>query len=206
MSNLQVIARRCPVMSKALAVQSVRYRAASTVAGAATPAPAATAGACKHATMATAGMPKLNIHQKRTYVVPSKPVCIHATSKVPAQADSLESVHFKAGVYDTSKGICPHGAAAMKAASEAATMPFIRKRAPLAPAPAMATATTTATVGKPFNYEAFYQAELDKKHKDKSYRYFNNINRLAKNFPKAHMETEEKIVTVFCSNDYVCPP
>jgi hypothetical protein len=29
-----------------------------------------------------------------------------------------------------------------------------------------------------FDYETFYANELDKKHKDKSYRYFNNINRV----------------------------
>lgn len=54
-----------------------------------------------------------------------------------------------------------------------------------------------------FDYEGFYQAELDKKHKDKSYRYFNNINRLAKSFPRAHMATSEEEVTVWCSNDYL---
>ncbi|KAF2717197.1 5-aminolevulinate synthase [Polychaeton citri CBS 116435] len=54
-----------------------------------------------------------------------------------------------------------------------------------------------------FNYDAFYQAELDKKHKDKSYRYFNNINRLAQDFPRAHMATTEEKVTVWCSNDYL---
>lgn len=31
---------------------------------------------------------------------------------------------------------------------------------------------------KKFDYEAFYANELEKKHKDKSYRYFNNINRV----------------------------
>jgi len=31
---------------------------------------------------------------------------------------------------------------------------------------------------KKFDYEAFYATELDKKLKDKSYRYFNNINRV----------------------------
>jgi 5-aminolevulinate synthase len=31
---------------------------------------------------------------------------------------------------------------------------------------------------KKFSYEAFYANELEKKHKDKSYRYFNNINRV----------------------------
>ena len=54
-----------------------------------------------------------------------------------------------------------------------------------------------------FNYEGFYDAELDKKHKDKSYRYFNNINRLAQEFPRAHMSTREERVTVWCSNDYL---
>ena len=59
-----------------------------------------------------------------------------------------------------------------------------------------------ASVGK-FNYESFYNQELDKKHKDKSYRYFNNINRLAKEFPRAHMANAEERVTVWCANDYL---
>ena len=54
-----------------------------------------------------------------------------------------------------------------------------------------------------FDYEGFYNAELDKKHKDKSYRYFNNINRLAKEFPQAHMSSRDEKVTVWCSNDYL---
>ena len=54
-----------------------------------------------------------------------------------------------------------------------------------------------------FEYNGFYQAELDKKHKDKSYRYFNNINRLAKEFPRAHMSDKDERVTVWCSNDYL---
>lgn len=54
-----------------------------------------------------------------------------------------------------------------------------------------------------FDYEAFYNAELEKKHKDKSYRYFNNINRLAKEFPTAHMASKDERVTVWCSNDYL---
>ena len=54
-----------------------------------------------------------------------------------------------------------------------------------------------------FNYEGFYNAELEKKHKDKSYRYFNNINRLAQEFPRAHMSAKDEKVTVWCSNDYL---
>lgn len=57
--------------------------------------------------------------------------------------------------------------------------------------------------GAKFNYGGFYNAELDKKHKDKSYRYFNNINRLAREFPRAHMTNETERVTVWCSNDYL---
>lgn len=54
-----------------------------------------------------------------------------------------------------------------------------------------------------FDYEGFYNTELDKKHKDKSYRYFNNINRLAQEFPRAHMSAKDERVTVWCSNDYL---
>ena len=54
-----------------------------------------------------------------------------------------------------------------------------------------------------FAYEAFYENELEKKRQDKSYRYFNNINRLAKEFPRAHMSAPEERVTVWCSNDYL---
>lgn len=65
-----------------------------------------------------------------------------------------------------------------------------------------ASSATAAHLAK-FNYDAFYTAELDKKHKDKSYRYFNNINRLAKEFPRAHMANKEERVTVWCANDYL---
>lgn len=58
------------------------------------------------------------------------------------------------------------------------------------------------TVAK-FDYSEFYETELEKKHKDKSYRYFNNINRLAQEFPRAHMSARDKRVTVWCSNDYL---
>ena len=54
-----------------------------------------------------------------------------------------------------------------------------------------------------FDYEGFYTAELDKKHADRSYRYFNNINRLAQEFPRAHMAEANERVTVWCSNDYL---
>lgn len=57
--------------------------------------------------------------------------------------------------------------------------------------------------GAKFDYGAYYRTELDKKHRDKSYRYFNNINRLAKDFPRAHMASKDDRVTVWCANDYL---
>lgn len=78
-------------------------------------------------------------------------------------------------------------------------------RLPAKPAVSAGPATTTrpATHAGKFDYEGFYNHELEKKHKDKSYRYFNNINRLAKEFPRAHMATKEEKVTVWCANDYL---
>lgn len=76
-------------------------------------------------------------------------------------------------------------------------------------APAQKQANASNLPGQPasddakFNYDGFYQAELDKKHKDRSYRYFNNINRLAREFPRAHMANKEERVTVWCANDYL---
>ena len=55
----------------------------------------------------------------------------------------------------------------------------------------------------PFDYETFYHQELEKKRLDKSYRYFNNINRLAKEFPNGHTCTPEDRITVWCANDYL---
>lgn len=56
---------------------------------------------------------------------------------------------------------------------------------------------------KAFDYDSLYKAELDRKRKDRSYRFFNNINRLAQEFPKAHRNSEQDRVTVWCANDYL---
>ncbi|KAF7721156.1 mitochondrial 5-aminolevulinate synthase [Apophysomyces ossiformis] len=66
-----------------------------------------------------------------------------------------------------------------------------------------ATPVTHQTNSRPFNYESFYKEMLDKKHNDKSYRYFNNINRLAQKFPRAHTASASDEVTVWCANDYL---
>ncbi|KAK9462698.1 pyridoxal phosphate-dependent transferase [Lipomyces oligophaga] len=121
---------------------------------------------------------------RRQYSTGSKPTAFEHSTAAPAREQSLDAVHAKVGVFDTSKGICKHGMAAINA-GEVAKKPVVEHS------------------GKAFDYEQFYSEELNKKHKDKSYRYFNNINRLAREFPKAHTHTEEDRVTVWCSNDYL---
>jgi hypothetical protein len=103
---------------------------------------------------------------KRNYVAKSEKVTMTPSHPGLAESVSLEEVHRAAGVTDLTKGItseriqvnflgtCPHAEAARKAHG-------LKFDAPT-----------------PFDYEAFYANELDKKHKDKSYRYFNNINRV----------------------------
>lgn len=54
-----------------------------------------------------------------------------------------------------------------------------------------------------YDYEGLFDSELDKKRADHTYRFFNNINRLAREFPMAHRDTEQDKVTVWCSNDYL---
>jgi 5-aminolevulinate synthase len=73
----------------------------------------------------------------------------------------------------------------------------------LAASPSVSGPSPHAPTAAPFDYNAFYNAELQKKHHDKSYRYFNNINRLAQEFPRAHTASREEKVTVWCSNDYL---
>ncbi|KAJ7086636.1 5-aminolevulinate synthase [Mycena epipterygia] len=96
-------------------------------------------------------------------------------------------------------------------AAAAAGCPFHKAGAPLpAEHPPVPTATAAAApkakaaAARPgFNYEGFYVNELEKKHQDNSYRYFNNINRLAAKFPIAHTSDVKDEVQVWCSNDYL---
>lgn len=91
-----------------------------------------------------------------------------------------------------------------------------KKRYSTASVPLKATAARTPTkplTGTPpismksedsrFDFNGKFNLDLADKRKDNSYRYFNNINRLAKEFPKAHRDTEADKVTVWCSNDYL---
>ncbi|GAM89148.1 hypothetical protein ANO11243_071830 [Dothideomycetidae sp. 11243] len=155
MSNLQIVARRCPVMGKALAVQSART-GNSILAGA--------------------------YGGTRAY-----------HSRTP-----------KAGLHTTQR----HAARAIE--PERRNAAYSRYPVPTHPPAAQQQSTMLQGSGPPqaphvprFDYDGFYNNELDKKHKDKSYRYFNNINRLAEEFPRAHMSNANERVTVWCSNDYL---
>ncbi|KAI0011795.1 tetrapyrrole biosynthesis, 5-aminolevulinic acid synthase [Xylariaceae sp. FL0662B] len=154
-SKLQLLAQRCPVMGKALAIESARV-GKSPMAGAA----------------AVAGLRHVSGHSK-----PGK-AKIHTSQSQKARA--VDSPMFS-----------PRDSVKFPP-----TTPVDRK----ANAPP---AEKTASSSIKFDYDGFYQGELDKKHKDKSYRYFNNINRLAKEFPRAHGANKEERVTVWCSNDYL---
>ncbi|KAI9844349.1 MAG: mitochondrial 5-aminolevulinate synthase [Sclerophora amabilis] len=149
MSNLQVLARRCPIMGKALAVQSAR---------ATTNASSTAFGRVRH-------------HSGKA--------SLHTTGAKEARAVDMGLFRQEKGPYP------PH-----------TTKSDAHKHTTRGPAPKSA-------VAKNFDYEGFYHAELDKKHKDNSYRYFNNINRLAQEFPRAHMSAKDERVTVWCSNDYL---
>lgn len=132
----------------------------------------------------------------------------------------VNSMHHHKGLFPTttSENVekCPHASKALAAARMAEDLAKSKKHkaAPKASSskaaagcPFHAEATTeaakaTAAVGG-FNYEQFYTTELEKKHQDSSYRYFNNINRLANKFPIAHTGDPKDEVEVWCANDYL---
>ncbi|KAK5052158.1 hypothetical protein LTR84_002962 [Exophiala bonariae] len=151
-TNLQFIARRCPVMNKALAVQSARIGSQRS-----------------YGKLATGTGVVKSLLEKKLHTSAEKKASVDTNMFRPAQpAPPPTKVQASVKKPDTYAGRKP-------------------------------TAPTTPR----YDYEAFYNNELEKKHKDKSYRYFNNINRLAKEFPRAHMAAEDERVTVWCSNDYL---
>ena len=174
MSNLQILARRCPVMSKALAVQSVRLvgsKRFSTAAG--------VMGASR-----TAKPLKVSAGRR----------ALHTTS---GNGASISAATISTRSNDPVNPVGRHASGGKPAA-------FANPRPEAAAAAASATARDAAPAPTaPFDYEGFYRTELEKKHQDKSYRYFNNINRLASEFPRAHTGSREDRVTVWCSNDYL---
>lgn len=134
----------------------------------------------------------------------------------------VQKMHHGKSLYASGDiGKCPHASAALSAArmaddlAAAAAAKQSKAKAEAAAAKAKeaagagcpfhqkAQASTSAAAAGGFNYEHFYAKELDKKHSDKSYRYFNNINRLAKKFPVAHTAKVTEEVEVWCANDYL---
>ncbi|SJL01745.1 probable 5-aminolevulinate synthase, mitochondrial [Armillaria ostoyae] len=135
----------------------------------------------------------------------------------------VEQIHKEQGINlpaGATVEMCPHASAARAAArtaeelAAAAAKNADKAKAAAAGCPFHKSAASTETAKKAptpvkathpgaFDYERFFVDELDKKHQDKSYRYFNNINRLAKKFPIAHTSEPEDLVQVWCSNDYL---
>ncbi|KAG8934007.1 mitochondrial 5-aminolevulinate synthase [Tulasnella sp. 418] len=130
----------------------------------------------------------------------------YASVAGPAEVDQI---HKQKGVYPVHKGpgaICPHAKAGADAAklTEELSAAKVNPTANKCPVPhGVATSKAAASAHGGFDYSQFYTEQLDKKHKDKSYRYFNNINRLAHKFPVAHTGNVKDEVDVWCSNDYL---
>ena len=126
-----------------------------------------------------------------------------------AGAADVQNIHAHEGIFPipTEENIakCPHAAAARRAAQMAEELARAKKTSAKFShsAAGVNKAARPQAISSHFDYEAFYNAELDKKHQDKSYRYFNNINRIAAKFPVAHTGTVEEEVTVWCANDYL---
>ncbi|KAJ7499171.1 pyridoxal phosphate-dependent transferase [Mycena latifolia] len=148
------------------------------------------------------------IHKNQGVSVPAGAtieMCPHASAARAAArtASDLASAAAKKAepVQDTAKAAAAAGCPFHKAGA-----PMPAEHPPVPNAAASASAAAAHAPAPPrvgFNYEGFYVSELEKKHQDKSYRYFNNINRLAAKFPIAHTSDVKEEVQVWCSNDYL---
>ena len=55
-----------------------------------------------------------------------------------------------------------------------------------------------------FNYESFFNEQIENKKRDHTYRVFRKVSRKANDFPRAEEFTGgRKDITVWCSNDYL---
>lgn len=102
-----------------------------------------------------------------------------------ADRRTIDEIHRKEGVQPGQKGTCPHAAAGIAAAKKAQEM--ARQAAASEQVTSFESATTMDNATTPqkaaapaamhinsanplFDYNSFYAEELDKKHRDKSYR------------------------------------
>ncbi|KAH9843996.1 5-aminolevulinic acid synthase [Rhodofomes roseus] len=141
-----------------------------------------------------------------------------------AGSADIQKIHEEKGVFPIPTGtnieMCPHATKALAAARMAEDLAKAAKHK--AAKAAAKPSTSAAPSGCPFhaaqaaqgkgkeaaaaggfNYDKFYADELEKKHQDASYRYFNNINRMAHKFPIAHTGHPKDEVEVWCANDYL---
>jgi 5-aminolevulinate synthase len=169
MSNLQTIARRCPIMGKALAVQTAKSGKVGLGGVAALGAIRAFSGKVNSG--------KAKLHTSRSYDARAVEdgIFVRENGALGSIVSRLRILHA-----DITKVQYPQHGKSVRQPTHSKHRDAVK-----------------------FNYEEFYNNELDKKHKDKSYRYFNNINRLAKEFPRAHMSSKDEKVTVWCANDYL---
>lgn len=123
-----------------------------------------------------------------TFSAAAPGVCPHSGAMAPS-ADHENNSALAPGKF-AGAGVCPFSGANAASAKPATASAGVDKSKPIAAAGG-------------FSYQNFYRTELEKKHKDKSYRYFNNINRLAAKFPVAHTARPTDEVDVWCSNDYL---
>lgn len=179
-------ATKCPVMGPALATRSTQI-----IAGYASVAASADVHRIHHSqgifpgsSSSMAGIEK----------------CPHA-SAARAAARIAEDLAAAAKEKEIAKDKA-QAAAASSNAAVAAGCPFHKNAAQSSTLPKPAQ-SAKATTPNQFDYGQFYDAELEKKHKDQSYRYFNNINRLAAKFPVAHTGNVKEEVEVWCANDYL---
>ncbi|KAJ3005173.1 UNVERIFIED_CONTAM: mitochondrial 5-aminolevulinate synthase [Siphonaria sp. JEL0065] len=185
-SQLMQAAHECPVFGKALAVQSVRRSSTSSAA---------------HARSLATNAPHQQDSTQESIPVPppvfesmpkvySKPVPKPAAAPAPAPFSKKSAATFAAtsapATGTNAESIHAPGPSLFESMPKGFTEKF----------------GTTTKPGSAFDYDYFFKDQLHKKHQDKSYRYFNNINRLAQLYPMAHTGTGEH-VTVWCSNDYL---
>ncbi|EST09164.1 Aminotransferase, class I/classII [Kalmanozyma brasiliensis GHG001] len=221
-SRLISQAQQCPVMSQSLAIKAEQTGAdaaantftptfgasgSSFFAHAARPAAAAAAPTgCPFSGHMNGGAAQ----QVRSYVSRSE-----AARAAEARPDDIERLHAKEGISLADQAAaekCPHArklAEAAAAASANDSLPQQQRRKSIknkqvrTPGSGLGVHPDPEPYNRPgFHYEKFYHDQLQAKHADKSYRYFNNINRLAGNAPKGHLSAEADEITVWCANDY----
>ncbi|KAJ2725825.1 mitochondrial 5-aminolevulinate synthase [Coemansia sp. Benny D115] len=155
--------------------------------------------------MAARGLSTSAVEQARCSVCPGQT----GQSALLAKASECPVVGPSIRAQDAAHATAHAAATASKAVP--ATCPYAKCATPVGLGENK-TATVSSAAAEPvshasqeatFDYEGQYQAQLTKKHEDKSYRYFNNINRLATRYPQAHTANASNIVTVWCSNDYL---